>query len=155
MADVHIVVKAEAPQTQAWASKLVPLLDTLREKNEAGAEAADAERLADVGQRLIDTYAAAGFEFRVTADEDLFGRHRREPWRFPAEAIAALRGVSFAGQPLAAAPQAGQRGQLVLILQAGDDYPDAVGRFYAELLAFCGCRQSRYALECDEWDCTH
>ena len=151
MAEVHITVKAEAPQTTSWLARLAPLIDALRQRITT---ALDAEQMAALGQRLVDTYAQAGFEFKLTADEDLYGSHRREPWRFPGEAVAALRGACFAGEALAQAVQKpGRKGQVVLNLEAGDDYPDAVGRFYAELLAFCGCRQSRYALECDEWDC--
>lgn len=151
MAEVHITVKAEAPQTTAWLVRLGPLVDTLRQ---CGASTLDAEQAAALGQSLIDAYAQAGFEFKLTVDEDLYGSHRREPWRFPGEAVAALRSATFAGEPLAELThKPGRKGQLVLNLEAGDDYPDAVGRFYAELLAFCGCRQSRYALECDEWDC--
>jgi hypothetical protein len=151
MAEVHITVKAEVPQTTAWLVRLGPLIETLRLR---GTSALDTEQAAALGQQLVDAYADAGFEFKLTADEDLYGSHRREPWRFPGEAVAALRGATVAGEPLVQlAHKPARKGQVVLNLEAGDDYPDAVGRFYAELLAFCGCRQSRYALECDEWDC--
>lgn len=154
MAEVRIVVKAELPEPAAGAGKLVPLLAALEDSRRVAGLGRD-ERLGTVGQRLLDTYRAAGFEFTVTADDDLYGSHRREPWRFPAELMVALRAVTLADQPVSAALPAGRHGPLVLMLEAGDDYPDAIGRFYAELLAFCGCRHSRYGLECDEWDCAY
>ncbi|MCM5681994.1 hypothetical protein M8A51_20900 [Schlegelella sp. S2-27] len=154
MTEVHIVVKAELTEIAAGVGKLAPLLAALHDSQRVDGPA-QAERQAGIGQGLLDAYGAAGFEFRLTADEDLYGSHRREPWRFPGELVAALRTLTLAERPVSAALPAGRHGQLVLTLEAADDYPDAIGRFYAELLAFCGCRHSRYGLECDEWDCSY
>lgn len=166
MAEEYTSITATITDMNAFLSKSIHLVEVLKKlalvqrglRDAAGENANSWVCLQDrdtdailLGIELVNSYSSLGYNFSPTADEDFYGFFKIEPDRFYGSLVASIESFRIGGKSYDDLSDTDYHGDSISVsLVSNGDFACAMGRFYVELLEFCGCTACEFDTENDE-----